>query len=270
MNKIVEIMLDCGADSAAQIKLSNCEIINQKLIDKLQFVPQSLFIGTIPYYTHYCDKDINISAYAIARDYHIYIKNLGETIIRKAKEFYPNANFACFGDHSPINEKLAAAAAGLGIIGKHSLLITPDRSSFVFLFEIICDIPCYNEAQKIQHCSECGKCIQACPIKIGDPTQCLSAITQKKNELSEFEEKLIKKAKCAWGCDICQKACPHTQDAINRGTIYATDEWFNTNILSEVTYESLECKEDFNTRAYSWRGIKTIKRNLDIINSNKR
>lgn len=270
MKKLIDIMIDCGAGDAAFIKYDSCEIINQKLADKLQFFPRSVCIGTIPYYTHFCDNDKIISSYALAYDYHSYIKELGERIIARAKDIFPDNNFACFGDHSPINEKIAAAKAGLGIIGDHSLLITPNHSSFVFLFEIISDLECTQDCKEILHCEKCGKCKAACPADISDKTTCLSAITQKKGDLNEYETALIHSARCAWGCDICQQVCPHTIDAKVRGTIYTDSCWFNSDVLECPSTESIEDESDFKSRAYSWRGKATILRNLNIICPEKR
>ena len=269
MENLIKIMVECGSADAAAIKYENCDIINQRLADKLGFTPKSVCIGIIPYYTHFCDKDKTVSSYALAYDYHTYIKNLGEAIIAKASSIYPSAHFSCFGDHSPINEKTAAARAGLGIIGKHSLLITPLYSSFVFLFEIISDLECDRDAGEIKHCENCGNCIAACPANISDKKTCLSAVTQKKGELSKSEADLLKATSCAWGCDICQAVCPHTVDAINQGTIYTSNNWFNSNVIAHPSEESIANVSDFNSRAYSWRGSATILRNLNIINTGK-
>jgi epoxyqueuosine reductase QueG len=270
MEKLIEIMLKCGVGDAATLKYDYCKIINTKLANQIQFTPKSVCIGTIPYYTHFCDNKKSVSSYALAYDYHLYIKKLGETIIAQAKEYYPNNNFVFFGDHSPIDEKNAAAQAGLGIIGEHSLLITPKHSSFVFLFEIISDLECDNAPVEISHCEKCGKCKKACPADITTKSTCLSLITQKKGTLSEDEIKKIHTSACAWGCDICQQVCPHTISAKTSGTLYTKDPWFNNNVLEHPTVETIEDAEDFKARAYSWRGKATILRNLDIINSEKR
>ena len=269
MNKLIEIMLECGVGNAAVIKYNDCDIINPKLAEKIPFTPKSVCIGTVPYYTHFCDDDKKVSSYALAYDYHTYIKNLGEAIIEKTTNCYPDAHFVCFGDHSPINEKIAAAKAGLGIIGEHSLLITPEYSSFVFLFEIITDIECNAEVREVGYCEKCGKCKQACPVDFLDKKTCLSALTQKKGDLTEEESSLIKESSCAWGCDICQEVCPHTINARKNGTIYTDNIWFNSSIQAAPSEASIACASDFKSRAYSWRGSATILRNLHIINSDK-
>ena len=269
MNRLTDILIECGAADAALLKYTDCEIINHKLVERLDFIPQSVIIATVPYYTKFCDESKTVSSYALAYDYHSLLKNIAESAILKAKEIFPRASFKFFGDHSPINEKDAAAKAGLGIIGSHSLLITSNHSSFVFLFEILTDLECEAVAKEILHCYNCNQCVLNCPSYLRGNGDCLSAITQKKGNLNITEEELIVRCESAWGCDICQNVCPFTRDAIRRGTIYTNSEWFNTNICSRPSESTVNDDNDFKNRAYSWRGKDTILRNLRIINSKK-
>ncbi len=270
MNKLIDILKQCGAEDAACIKYCDCDIINPKLAERLDFIPQSVIIATVPYYTEYCDMHRTVSAYALAFDYHIHLQKIAESAIEKAKKAFPNASFKYFGDHSPINEKTAAAKAGLGVIGEHSLLITKKYSSLVFLFEILTDLECTITPKEVLRCSKCNKCIEACPTALKGKGSCLSAVTQKKGELNDEEIKLISEYRCVWGCDICQMVCPHTQAAINNGTIYTKSDWFNNNICSNPNKETIADDSDFKNRAYSWRGKETILRNIRIIKGDKK
>jgi epoxyqueuosine reductase QueG len=270
MKRIIDIIVECGAAEAALIKYSDCEIINPKLIGRLDFIPKSVIIATVPYYTAFCEEPKTVSSYALAYDYHIYLKTIAEAAIEKAKILFPEASFKFFADHSPINEKISAAKAGLGIIGEHSLLITEKHSSFVFLFEIFTDIECSVTPKEVMHCEKCNKCVEVCPTSLNDKSLCLSAITQKKGDLTETEVKLISRSKCAWGCDICQTSCPHTLSAIKSGNIYTNSEWFNSNICTNPSESTVLNDEDFKKRAYSWRGKDTILRNIRIIEGNKK
>ena len=96
---------------------------------------------------------------------------------------------------------------------------------------------------------------------------CLSALTQKKGELSDDERSAIVKYGYAWGCDICQEACPHTQNAIKQGTIYTPIEFFKQDVTPYLTSDGVRSMTDeqFASRAYSWRGRNTIVRNLEIL-----
>ncbi len=266
MERLKSILISCGAADAAIIKYSDCEIINARLAENLGFTPRSVIIGTIPYYTHYCDEAKSVSAYALAYDYHRLIKEIGESAVAESQRIFPDAHFRFFGDHSPIKEKKAAAKAGLGIIGAHSLLITPNHSSFVFLLEIITDLEYNTRSREIEYCENCGKCKEACPGFLSGNGECLSAITQKKGSLSHEEKLLIRDNKTVWGCDICQMVCPHTVKAIKSGSIYTNIKWFNTKVNKNPCAESINEEEDFKLRAYSWRGKDTILRNINILN----
>lgn len=266
MDRLIDILKQNGAADAAIIKFSDCDITNQKLADRLEFEPKSVVIATVPYYTHHCDLPKSISSYALAFDYHTYLKSIADASIEQAKSIFPEASFSYFGDHSPIDEKKAAAKAGLGVIGRHSLLITEKYSSFVFLFEIITDIDCSAEAREIKYCIQCNKCVEACPSFLKGDGECLSSVTQKKAQLSDDEISLISKCGTAWGCDICQTVCPYTEKAIKNGTIYTNSDWFCSNICSTPSESTVNDEQDFSNRAYSWRGKQTILRNIKIIN----
>lgn len=204
-------------------------------------------------------KNRNISKYAVVTDYHeVAVKRL-ENAADKLRELYPENNFAVFADNSPIPEVRAACAAGLGVRGMNSLLITEKYGSFVFIGEIVTDLKSDTKEIEYKSCISCGKCIDSCPAKAICETDfskntCLSAITQKKGALSQEEEKLMKECGCVWGCDICQDVCPMNQKA-------ATTE-IKEFLSSPAACISEGCK--LEGRAYEWRGRKVIERNIAI------
>ena len=114
------------------------------------------------------------------------------------------------------------------------------------------------------HCIHCGACKRACPTGIlsGDGCDCLSAITQKKGELSEGEAELMRKFNTVWGCDECQKACPY-----NKSPNITPIEFFRRDRIPKLTSEILNgmSKEEFTKRAFAWRGRKTVERNLELL-----
>ncbi len=266
MHILEKILVDSGAADAKLIRFEDCRIINNRLLDRISFIPQSVCVAVLPYYTPHCDtEDSTISCYAIPYDYHLYVKEIESKIIESAKRSFPEYDFALFCDHSPIDERHAAAKAGLGIIGLHGLLITPQHSSFVFIFELLTDLKTDTDTNEIKYCEKCSACIRACPGNLTNSRNCVSAITQMKGNLSNQEIESVKSAKSAWGCDICQKACPHTVSAVNSGSIYTNIDWFYNNINTRPTAESIANTDDFKKRAYSWRGKDTILRNIEIL-----
>lgn len=259
-------LLKLNIDLVSCISLDDCKITRPYLLEKKGISSGSVIIFAVPYYTSENNEYKNISSYAVSKDYHLFFTSLFEKLINALQEKYPNNKFAGFTDHSPINETEAAAKASLGMIGKNHLLITKKYSSYVFIGEIITDALLPHSANEIQHCSDCGKCASACPVNM-DSSKCLSSITQKKGELSDDERTLIKKYGCAWGCDICQNVCPYTETAIKNGTIYSNVDFFKenrTSFLSSAMIDNMS-EEEFVSRAYSWRGKNTVKRNLNIL-----
>ena len=263
MDRIREMLESRGINISAAIKLSDSLIIKKHKILRAGFDEKSQLyavVFAVPYLTDSGDK--NLSAYAVPRDYHLFFKELFSSLIPTLKEEFSSYTFAGFADDSPIDERTAALIGGLGILGDNGLMITTKYSSFIFLGEIITDMPLDTVEYEIQKCEGCGKCAAACPKEeCGD---CLSALTQRKGELSEEEKQYVLKYGSVWGCDICQEVCPHTARAKKQGTIYTNIDFFKeklTPILTSSTVDAMS-DEDFSERAYSWRKRETIRRNL--------
>lgn len=221
---------------------------------------KSIICMLFPYYLDI--KERNISRYAIVRDYHLVVGEILDSISKNLKEKYPDYNFEYFCDNSPIPEKKTAALAGLGVIGDNTLLINAKYGSWVFIGEIVTDMPISYNSCKIEHCMHCGKCKEECPtgalsLDKFDRNLCLSSITQKKKDLSEKEQQLIRSSGCAWGCDICQECCPLNKKA-EKTNIVA----FLKDIHSKINIGDYDNLTD---RAFAWRGKKVIERNISIL-----
>ncbi len=268
MLEYIKSQLSCfGIEEVRTLPLSMCRVTRAHKLEKCGFgEPKDAWvvIFAIPYYTEHEQK--NISSYCIPRDYHLFCDKLFGNIIPILEEHFSGHGFFGFSDNSPIDERHAAALSGLGIIGENKMLITEKYSSYVFLGEIITDLPLQqNDKYEIAHCEGCGKCLSACPMqKYGE---CLSAITQKKGELTDTEREYIKKYGSAWGCDICQEICPHTIKAKEKGTIFTNIDFFKRDLTPCLTTQAIAQMSDgaFFERAYSWRKKSTILRNLDLI-----
>lgn len=206
----------------------------------------------------------NISAYCSVADYHTVIGVQLKSICEELKDKYPTYDFAYFVDSSPIDEVDMCVKAGLGVKGKNSLLITPKFGSFVFIGEILTNMPLDNTTCfEDKGCLNCGLCAKACPgnaisEKGINKDRCASNLTQKKGELTNEEIEIIKKAHTIFGCDICQLACP-----MNRN-IEETENLFSNDILSTVTEENVE--KIYKSRPFGWRGLKVLQRNIEIYN----
>ncbi|MBR2350464.1 MAG: epoxyqueuosine reductase, partial [Clostridia bacterium] len=180
--------------------------INPAIIERESFEPRSVILFLLPYYAGECE---NLSRYAAARDYHLAIRHYTAELIEELHRLFPDSSAKGYGDHSPIDECDAALSAGLGILGDSGLLINEKYGTYVFIADVVTDIPAEKLGQSgiahpHKHCSSCGACRRACPTGClrGEGESCLSAITQRKGELTEKEVEMMRKFNTVWGCDL--------------------------------------------------------------------
>lgn len=204
-----------------------------------------------------------VSAYAHVEDYHRFFDGLFARTLPDLREAFPGHAFYGFADHSPLDEKDAAAKAGLGVLGCHSLLLHPRYGSYFFLGSVLTDLALPCEAHPVRTCEACGKCLSACPVGAVTETGiraelCLSALSQKKR-LTEEERRLLTEHGVAWGCDRCQEVCPYNRDREPTPIPYFRDRRHGDFTADEV--EKMD-DETFSRFAFSWRGRTRIVENL--------
>lgn len=267
--KIKDYFMSRNIEYFAVLSYEHCREINGRLIERQGFEPKSAVIYLLPYYA---GDGINLSNYASSLDYHLIISDISYGLEKTLREEFPDAKIKGYGDHSPINERHAALISGLGIAGDNGLIINERYGSYVFIGDILTDIEPQligaAEPLPIRTCEKCGMCRSACPTGIlcGEGSECLSSITQRKGELSEEEKRLMRENNTLWGCDICQRVCPH-----NLEPEHTPVEFFYRDRIPELTSEMLDnmSDEDFKMRAFAWRKRKTVERNLEILFGNK-
>ena len=154
-----------------------------------------------------------IARYALGRDYHKLIRGrLQKLADRIATETGP-FGYRAFADSAPVLEKALARNAGLGWIGKHTLLLDRDAGSWFFLGELYTDLPLPVDAPATAHCGTCTRCIEVCPTQaITGPYQldarrCIAYLTiESRDAIPEDLRPLI--GNRVFGCDDCQLVCP--------------------------------------------------------------
>lgn len=207
-------------------------------------------------------------------DYHDVLKEKLKAIGMYIKSLIPQTEYICMTDTGTLSDHAIAERAGIGWIGKNSLLITPEYGSYVYLGELITNIK-FPEDKPIQNqCGECTKCIDYCPNgAIVKPVQvnsnkCISYLTQSKDlQVGEQYELLGNRL---YGCDTCQQVCPK-----NKGINYTHQYEFIPNselakplLKPLLSISNKEFKNSWGRTAAAWRGKKIIQRNAIIALAN--
>lgn len=159
-----------------------------------------------------------IARFAQVGDYHKIIKLKLILLEKFIKQIFPNSSTLSYVDTGPVLEKYFASKAGLGFIGKNTLLINTRFGSWLNIGVILTDI-CFKTRKNniIDKCYKCRKCIDACPTKalikpyILNANKCISFWTIEKK--GKRIPKRIKNKMGTWqyGCDICQEVCPYNK-----------------------------------------------------------
>ena len=263
--KIKAALASYGIEYFTILRYSDCRETNQRIMERAGFAPKTIILYLLPYYT---GRAGNLSIYAASLDYHIAISEVNSILEKTVKADFPEASVRGYGDHSPIDERHAALIGGLGMAGDNGLIINEKYGSFVFVGDLVTDIDpellACDTPRQISRCEGCGACLHACPTGVlrGEGEDCLSAITQRKGELSDGEIALMKKYNTVWGCDLCQTSCPHNRDPKKTPV-----EFFYRERIDNLTLDQLDGMDDeeFSRRAFAWRKRATIRRNLEIL-----
>ncbi len=215
---------------------------------------KSVIVCAVSYKNHVsegypADHCAKVASYACTTDYHTTIKSMLRELCNRLKAEEPTLSARCFVDSAPIFEKRYAVEAGLGWIGRQSLLITPDYGSFVLLGEVVMSAECdeYDAPYEGVGCGECRRCVDACPKgavieRHIDTSRCISCATIEsrcENEDSDLHGWIF-------GCDECQTVCPYNR----RAPHYTNPKFaplFNPVAMCAEEWASLS-KEEFKER----------------------
>ncbi len=209
------------------------EHVDQRL-DPAAMVPGAksmLLVGEL-YATRNDDPDEQragvgrIARYARGVDYHKTMRKRLISLADAAREEFGLGDedvLRAFVDTAPVLEREHAARAGIGWVGKHTLLIHPQKGSWFFLGGLISTVEIgvpRKQEQVTDHCGTCTRCIEACPTDAitaheVDASRCISYLTiEHRSPIDEAFHGAI--GDWLYGCDICQEVCPHNSERPGR------------------------------------------------------
>ena len=153
-----------------------------------------------------------ISRYALSRDYHLAVKEKLSAMLADIKHELPGVEGVPFCDTSPVMEKELARLAGIGFRGRNTLVISGELGSYFFIGGIALNFELERDKPAVDSCGACRLCEAACPAGalnggVLDAGLCVSYwTTQSKEKIPAALA--AKTAGFAYGCDLCQEACP--------------------------------------------------------------
>ena len=235
---------------------------------------RSVIVCAISYLSHYSRgyKEgwrTKVASYALARDYHLTIKEMLTDVAERLKEHYPTLRFRAFTDSAPLAEKSYAVRAGLGWIGRNSLLVTPEHGSMIHLGELVIneEVDQYNTPMDGVGCGECRRCVEACPNgailenRTIDTRRCISCRTIER----EANETKINLDGWIFGCDGCQVVCPYNKRAPMH-TNPKFDPLYDPTALDSSAWLRMsdeEFKAMASTTAMTRAGLERIQKNIE-------
>ncbi len=173
-------------------------------------------------------------------------------------------------DTGELHDRAVAERAGIGFVGKNCSLITEEYGSYVYLGEMITNIPFEPDEPVEEGCGDCNICVDACPtdalVQGGqlNASRCIAFQTLTKEYLpDEFRSKLGNRL---YGCDTCQLVCPKNKgmDFHLHEELEPDPELVKPRLIPLLTMSNREFKHQFGYMAGSWRGKKPLQRNAII------
>ncbi|GIN87663.1 epoxyqueuosine reductase [Heyndrickxia sporothermodurans] len=203
-------------------------------------------------------------------DYHTILKDKLRQLEEFIYEKVPDARCKSMVDTGELVDRAVAERAGIGWSGKNCSIITPEFGSYVYLGEMITNLPFEPDEPIEDQCGTCTKCLDACPtgalVQGGqlNAQRCIAFLTQTKGALpEEFREKLGNRL---YGCDTCQTICPknkgmnfHFHDEME-----PDPEIAKPRLTPLLSISNREFKEQYGPISGSWRGKKPIQRNAIV------
>lgn len=203
-------------------------------------------------------------------DYHFVLRDRLEKLTQFIKDRMPSLQSKLMVDTGELSDRAVAERAGIGFSGKNTAIITEEFGSFVYLGEVITNIPFVPDTPVEDSCGDCTICMDACPtgalVQGGqlNAQQCLAYLTQTKDFLpDEFRDKLGTRI---YGCDTCQMVCPRNKhiDFHLHEEFEPDPEVAHPKLKPMLRMSNRQFRETFGQVSGFWRGKNPLQRNAMI------
>ncbi len=198
---------------------------------------RSLIVIALPYFQGERPRNPlhpfgKLARFAWGMDYHSIVKSKLSVLVSEIGSFFPGSSCKIFCDDGPVAEKYWAVQAGLGWIGKNSLLITPEYGSWVVIGVIMTDLDLEPDSPLVDRCGDCRLCLDNCPTsaivepRIVHAGRCISYWNIESRK-SPPEEQRSQHLGWIFGCDRCQEVCPKNRKIPERspGKAFYENSW---------------------------------------------
>lgn len=200
-------------------------------------------------------------------DYHHVLREKLQLLEEYISEWLPEAKMRSMVDTGELVDRAVAQRAGIGWSAKNCSIITPEFGSYVYLGEMITNIPFEPDIPMEDQCGDCTLCLDACPtgalIQGGqlNAQRCIAFLTQSKKPIpEEFRAKIGNRV---YGCDTCQTVCPKNKGKYNlhQPSFEPEPELTKPLLVPMLNLSNREFKETYGHMSGAWRGKNPIQRN---------
>ncbi|MBC8080230.1 MAG: tRNA epoxyqueuosine(34) reductase QueG [Gorillibacterium sp.] len=203
-------------------------------------------------------------------DYHRALHNRLSKLAAFIQERVLDARTEIMVDTGALVDRAVAVRAGIGWSGKNCSVITPEFGSWVYLGELITNLPFPPDQPVTEDCGDCTLCMDACPTHalvapgVLDAQRCISYFTQAKDDLDDSMKDKI--GNRLYGCDTCQVVCPKNKgfNWTHHTDLQPEPEKVKPLLVPLLTIGNREFKHKFGSGAAAWRGKKPLQRNAII------
>src|SRR3989338_1746899 len=244
----------------------------EKRLDPIKLLSstKSIICVAFPYAENISDSTI-IANYACGKDYHIVVRERLKQLAEYIQKQTDLLTYKIFVDTAPVLEKSLAQQAGLGWIGKNTLIMHKNMGSFVILGEIFIDVELLADTPAKNDCCDCTKCLDACPTNALvsdnqlDARRCISYLTIEHRGSIPIELRM-KIGQRVFGCDACQTICPWNIkiSTITTGVFSPKQEFTTPHLVTLFFWDEKTFKEKTRDSAIQRLGHECWLRNIAI------